>query len=75
MHGGNRKLVSLAHHLLIMVSKEELLLRVERFKARLGASEDQGERDIIARLIWALLESAEAVQPDGIAYRAERRYA
>jgi hypothetical protein len=48
----------------IMVNKDELLLRIERLKMRLNASADQEEREIIARLIWALLELIDATYPD-----------
>jgi hypothetical protein len=47
-----------------MVTRDELLLRVERMKARCAASDDPQEREIILRLICALLELAEAAYPD-----------
>jgi hypothetical protein len=47
----------------IMVSKDELLLRVERLKMRLNASEDPEEREIIARMILAVLDLIEVTYP------------
>ena len=56
-----------------MVSEDELFQRVERLKLRLSTSGDQEEREILARLIWALLDLAEAAYP--VEAVAERRYA
>lgn len=57
----------------IMITKDELLLRIERLKVRLIVSTGQEEREIIPRLIWALIELGGAIDPE-VAVVA-RRYA
>jgi len=47
-----------------MVTKKELFLRVERLKAWRAASNDRQEREVLVRLICALLELANTVHPD-----------
>jgi hypothetical protein len=47
-----------------MVTKDELLLRVERLKAQLSTPNEPEEREIIVRLISAPFDLADATYPE-----------